>query len=65
MKQYECNIIHRTEDGKIISLDKVESDNIFELNQQISFILLNLLQQVHKNEISELRKRLDNDDIPF
>jgi hypothetical protein len=46
---------------KVESLDIIESDNLFELVAQLTFVLL----RIQRNDIEIQRRHDPDDDIPF
>ncbi len=63
MKKYEIRIAARNPMNpmKVESLDIIESDNLFELVAQLTFVLL----RIQRNDIEIQRRHDPDDDIPF
>jgi len=66
MKQFELTLVRRDVTNSInpfLSLDKIEADDLVHLLSQLLFVIVNLQNKIHKEQM-ELRGVID-DDIPF
>lgn len=63
MKQFELTLHRRSPDGKFLSLDKIEADDLVQLMCQFNLIMVNTQRTLNREELD--KARVINDDIPF
>lgn len=51
---------------KVVSIDKIETDNFIKLASQLQFVLVNIGEKLKQRELSRIyQKDWNPDDIPF